>query len=90
MKLGREASCEEVVEALRGFRGPLQDLGLPSAPEHPIVVREENDRPQPRLDRDEGGGMSVVVGRVRECPVLDYKFVLLGHNTIRGEDPKGF
>jgi len=84
VKLGQEASREEVVEALRGFRGPLQDLGLPSAPERPIVVREENDRPQPRLDRDEGRGMSVVVGRVRECPVLDYKFVLLGHNTIRG------
>ena len=84
LKLGREASCEEVVEALRDFLGPLHDMGLPSAPERPIVVREENDRPQPRLDRDEGGGMSVVVGRVRECPVLDYKFVLLGHNTIRG------
>jgi aspartate-semialdehyde dehydrogenase len=84
VKLGREATREEVVEALRGFRGPFQDLGLPSAPERPIVVREEVDRPQPRLDRDEGGGMSVVVGRVRECPVLDYKFILLGHNTIRG------
>lgn len=84
VKLGQEASREEVVEALRDFRGPLQDLGLPSAPEQPIVVREEIDRPQPRLDRDEGRGMSVVVGRVRECPVLDYKFVLLGHNTIRG------
>lgn len=84
LKLGRETSREEVVETLRDFRGPLHDMGLPSAPERPIVVRVENDRPQPRLDRDEGGGMSVVVGRVRECPVLDYKFVLLGHNTIRG------
>jgi aspartate-semialdehyde dehydrogenase len=84
VKLGQEAGREEVVEALQSFRGPLQDLELPSAPEHPIVVREENDRPQPRLDRDEGRGMSVVVGRVRECPVLDYKFILLGHNTIRG------
>jgi len=84
VKLRREASREEVVQALRDFRGPLQDMGLPSAPERPIVVREENDRPQPRLDRDEGGGMSVVVGRVRECPVLDYKFLVLGHNTIRG------
>jgi aspartate-semialdehyde dehydrogenase len=84
VKLGQEASREELVEALRGFRGPLQGLGLPSAPERPIVMREENDRPQPRLDRDEGGGMSVVVGRVRECPVLDYKFLVLGHNTIRG------
>ena len=84
LKLGQEASREDVVEALRDFRGTLQDLELPSAPERPIVVREENDRPQPRLDRDEGEGMSVVVGRVRECPVLGYKFVLLGHNTIRG------
>ena len=84
LKLNQEASREDVVEALRGFRGPLQDLGLPSAPERPILVREENDRPQPRLDRDEGQGMSVVVGRVRECPVLDYKFIVLGHNTIRG------
>jgi len=84
VQLGQEASREEVVVALRSFRGPLQDLGLPSAPERPIVVREEMDRPQPRLDRDEGKGMSVVVGRVRECPVLDYKFLVLGHNTIRG------
>ena len=47
-------------------------------------MREEVDRPQPRYDRDEQGGMAVVVGRVRECPVLDYKFVVLGHNTVRG------
>jgi len=84
VKLGQQASREEVVEALRDFRGPLQGLGLPSAPQCPIVVREEMDRPQPRLDRDEGSGMSVVVGRVRECPVLDYKFLVLGHNTVRG------
>ncbi len=84
VKLGREASREEVVRALRDFRGPLQNMGLPSAPQRPIVVRSENDRPQPRLDRHEDGGMSVVVGRVRECPVLDYKFLVLGHNTIRG------
>lgn len=84
VKLGREATREEVVETLQSFRGPLQGLGLPSAPEHPIVVRKEIDRPQPRLDREEGGGMSVVVGRIRECPILDYKFLVLGHNTIRG------
>jgi len=47
-------------------------------------VREEPDRPQPYLDRDAGGGMAVVVGRVRRCPVLDVKFTLLGHNTVRG------
>jgi aspartate-semialdehyde dehydrogenase len=59
-------------------------LNLPTAPARPIVVRDEPDRPQPRLDRDEGNGMSSVVGRIRECNVLDYKFLVLGHNTIRG------
>ena len=73
-----------VVEALRSFTALPQELELPSAPRRPIVVREEVDRPQPRYDRDEQGGMAVVVGRVRECPVLDYKFVVLGHNTVRG------
>jgi len=61
-----------------------QELNLPSAPQRPLVVRPERDRPQPLHDRDEGNGMSVVVGRVRPCPVLDFKFVVLGHNTIRG------
>jgi aspartate-semialdehyde dehydrogenase len=84
VKLGRRASHGEVVEALRSFRGLPQELRLPSAPTYPLVVREEADRPQPRLDRDEGDGMSVVVGRVRECPVFDYKFLVLGHNTARG------
>ena len=84
VKLGRRVSREEIIEALRSFRGLPQELRLPSAPAYPIVVREEADRPQPRLDRDEGDGMSVVVGRVRECPVLDYKFLVLGHNTARG------
>jgi aspartate-semialdehyde dehydrogenase len=57
---------------------------LYSAPEHPIVIREEQDRPQPRLDRDAGNGMSVTVGRVQPDNVLDYRFVALSHNTIRG------
>jgi aspartate-semialdehyde dehydrogenase len=48
------------------------------------VVREENDRPQPRFDRDEGKGMTCVVGRIRKCSILDYKFLVLSHNTIRG------
>lgn len=59
-------------------------LKLPTAPEHPIIVRTESDRPQPVLDRDAEHGMATVVGRVRACSVLDYKLVLLGHNTIRG------
>ncbi|MGY4707648.1 aspartate-semialdehyde dehydrogenase [Candidatus Bipolaricaulota sp. J31] len=84
VKLSRWAELGEVVEALEAFRGLPQELGLPSAPERPIVVRHEPDRPQPRLDRDEGGGMSVVVGRIRPCPVLDWRLEVLGHNTVRG------
>jgi len=84
VKLSRRAELAEVVEALEAFRGLPQELGLPSAPERPIVVRREPDRPQPRLDRDEGGGMSVVVGRIRPCPVLDWRLEVLGHNTVRG------
>jgi aspartate-semialdehyde dehydrogenase len=84
VRLERKARMDAVVEALRSFTAPPQQLELPSAPRWPIVVREEVDRPQPRYDRDEQGGMAVVVGRVRECPVLDYKFVVLGHNTVRG------
>ena len=59
-------------------------MDLPSAPDPPIILRDEDDRPQPRYDRDAGDGMAAVVGRVRECPVFDYKFVVLSHNTIRG------
>jgi aspartate-semialdehyde dehydrogenase len=84
VRLGRKAGVDALVEALRSFTALPQELEMPSAPRRPIVVREEVDRPQPRYDRDEQGGMAVVVGRVRECPVLDYKFVVLGHNTVRG------
>jgi aspartate-semialdehyde dehydrogenase len=82
--LGGSPSVDDVVTALRTFRGRPQELRLPTAPECPVVVRAERDRPQPIRDRDTGRGMSVVVGRVREDPVLGYKFVVLGHNTIRG------
>jgi aspartate-semialdehyde dehydrogenase len=75
---------EDIVETLSSFRALPQELELPSAPQRPLIVRPERDRPQPLYDRDEGHGMSVVVGRVRPCPVLDFKFVVLGHNTIRG------
>jgi aspartate-semialdehyde dehydrogenase len=61
-----------------------QQLNLPSAPKPPIVIRTEPDRPQTRLDRNNGNGMAVTVGRLRRCEVLDYKYVLLSHNTIRG------
>ncbi|MBP7149695.1 MAG: aspartate-semialdehyde dehydrogenase [Acidobacteria bacterium] len=67
-----------------GFRALPQELGLPSAPQQPVVVAEGADRPQPRLDRMAGAGMAAVVGRVRECPVLGLRFEVLSHNTIRG------
>ncbi len=81
--LRKKASAEEIKEAWRGFK-PLKALKLPSAPEQPIVYREEPDRPQPRLDRMEGDGMSVVVGRLRPCQLLGWKMSVLSHNTIRG------
>jgi len=74
----------EIIAALGNFQGPSEVAGLPSTPTHPIVVRREANHPQPVLDRDAGKGMSVVVGRVRPCPVFDFKFVVLGHNTLRG------
>ena len=77
-------SIDEVTQALREFRGAPQELGLPTAPQPPIVVMDEPNRPQPRLDADLGGGMAVSVGRVRACPVLHTRFVALGHNTVRG------
>ena len=84
VKLGRSAELAELEEAFTSFRGLPQELGLRSAPEHPIVVRAEPDRPQPRLDRDAGGGMSVTVGRIARDEVLGHRFVALSHNTIRG------
>jgi aspartate-semialdehyde dehydrogenase len=84
VKLTRAAELEELKQAFASFTALPQELGLHSAPTHPIIVREESDRPQPRLDRDAGNGMSVTVGRVKPDNVLDYRFVALSHNTIRG------
>ena len=75
---------EEAVRVLREFEGDVAKLDLPSSRGRPIVVRDELDRPQPRLDRDTNDGMAVVVGRVRHCPVLGLKMELLSHNTVRG------
>jgi aspartate-semialdehyde dehydrogenase len=83
--LKREADPDSVIAAMETFVGEPQKLKLPTAPAKPVVVRREENRPQTRLDRLEGGGMSVVVGRVRKDPVFrGVKFVALGHNTIRG------
>jgi aspartate-semialdehyde dehydrogenase len=84
VKLARTAALEEVKDAFASFTALPQQLGLHSAPERPIIVREEVDRPQPRLDRDAGNGMSVTVGRLQPDNVLDFRFVALSHNTIRG------
>ena len=83
MKLAQKTSLKQILAAFRAFR-PLARLSLPSAPAEPLQVREEDDRPQPRLDVDRASGMGVTVGRVRPCAVLDWKFETLGHNTIRG------
>jgi aspartate-semialdehyde dehydrogenase len=84
VELVQKSTIDQVRRAMLQFTGEPQTLKLPTAPEHPIVVRDEPDRPQPYLDRDVEKGMASVVGRLRECSVLDYKFVVLGHNTIRG------
>jgi aspartate-semialdehyde dehydrogenase len=80
----RKATPEEVIAIWRAWNPLPQQLNLPTAPHPPLIVRSELDRPQTRLDRDAGKGMAVTIGRVRPCEVLDVKFVVLGHNTIRG------
>jgi aspartate-semialdehyde dehydrogenase len=82
--LDERPPAEALVEAWSSFKGRPQLLDLPTAPPHPIVYLHEANRPQPILDVNRDGGMAVTVGRLRRCPVLDYKFVALGHNTIRG------
>jgi aspartate-semialdehyde dehydrogenase len=82
-KLGREATREDILAAWAEFR-PLAGLDLPFSAEQPVEWTAQNDRPQPRLDRNRGKGMVVTVGRLRPCNVLDWKFVLLSHNTVRG------
>jgi len=84
VELERKAKPDEVARALAQFSSLPQELKLPSAPDRPVIVTDERDRPQPRFDRDAGNGMSAVVGRIRECPVFDIRFVVLSHNTIRG------
>ncbi len=83
VKLRTRATREEVLRAWAEFR-PLAGQGLPTAPEVPVEYEEGVDRPQPRLDRMRGRGMAATVGRLRPCALLDWKFVVLSHNTIRG------
>ncbi|MGE3706261.1 MAG: aspartate-semialdehyde dehydrogenase [Vicinamibacterales bacterium] len=82
--LEQRPTPDAVIDAWNSFRGQPQKLGLPTAPAQPVVYRHEQNRPQPIVDVNRDNGMTVTVGRLRECPLFDYKFVALGHNTIRG------
>ncbi|HEY1262909.1 MAG TPA: aspartate-semialdehyde dehydrogenase [Terriglobales bacterium] len=84
VKLKKRARPEEIIAAWNEFRALPQELKLPTAPERPVVYVEASDRPQPRFDADRGLGMTTTVGRLRPCAVLDWKFTVLSHNTIRG------
>jgi aspartate-semialdehyde dehydrogenase len=84
VRLKQKAQPEEIMAAWNDFRAEPQELRLPSAPEQPVMYVHGVDRPQPRLDVDAGGGMTTSVGRLRKCNVLDWKFTILSHNTIRG------
>jgi aspartate-semialdehyde dehydrogenase len=83
LKLRKKATREEILEAWAQFQ-PLAGRNLPTAPAVPVQWAPQPDRPQPRLDRNRGNGMAVTVGRLRPCNLLDWKFVLLSHNTVRG------
>ncbi len=84
VKLARAAKKDEIIAAWEQFRAEPQELQLPSAPAQPVFYDHAPDRPQPRFDVDRSAGMSASVGRLRPCDVLDWKFTVLSHNTIRG------
>jgi aspartate-semialdehyde dehydrogenase len=84
VELEKDVAQSDVLAAFRDFSGEPQRLELPSAPARPIVYLDAPNRPQPRLDVERDGGMVTHIGRLRACPVLGHKFVLLSHNTIRG------
>jgi len=84
IRLKRKVKPEEMIAAWNSFRAEPQELQLPSAPKNPVVYFGAPDRPQPRFDIDLGAGMTTAVGRLRPCGVLDWKFTVLSHNTIRG------
>jgi aspartate-semialdehyde dehydrogenase len=84
VRLKTKAQPQEIIETWNSYRSEPQELKLPSAPERPVVYLGANDRPQPRFDVDLGAGMTTAVGRLRPCGVLDWKFTVLSHNTIRG------
>ena len=84
LKLARKTTADEIADLLGNFVGIPQQLQLPSAPERPYIVMEAPDRPQPRFDVHRSGGMATLVGRIRPCTIFDFRFTLMGHNTVRG------
>ena len=84
VKLNKKATEEEIINAWRNYTSEPQKLNLPTAPKHPVYYFEKANYPQPKIHRNLENGMAASVGRLRECPLFDYKFVVLSHNTIRG------
>ncbi len=84
LELASKPGLDEIIDTWKNFTAPDVVASLPSAPEHPLYYLPQIDRPQTRRDRNAGHGMSTSIGRLRECPILGYKFVALSHNTIRG------
>mgnify|MGYP002940065913 FL=1 len=84
VKFRKKPTKEQILEAWANFRGPAQELDLPSAPKQFLHYFTENDRPQPKLDRNTENGMAVCLGRLREDTLFDYKFACMSHNTLRG------
>jgi aspartate-semialdehyde dehydrogenase len=84
VELSSKPGEQDILNAFRTFSSVPQERRLPSAPVQPVIYMDARDRPQPRRDAERERGMAAFVGRLRACPVLDYKFVALGHNTVRG------
>ncbi len=86
IELDQNVDIDDIKNDIANFKSLPQELDLYSAPKSPVIVKEEDNRPQPRMDRNADGGMAVTVGRLRKDPVFDnsFKYVLVGHNTIRG------
>jgi aspartate-semialdehyde dehydrogenase len=84
VKLAERVTAEAIIDAFNSFTSTPQERELPSAPKNPVMYMPQLDRPQPRRDATRNNGMTVFTGRLRECPVLDWKFLAMGHNTIRG------
>jgi aspartate-semialdehyde dehydrogenase len=84
VELSSKPEIKDLLHAFENYTSVPQERRLPSAPPRPVIYMHEANRPQPRKDAERERGMAAFVGRLRECPVLDYKFVALGHNTVRG------